>query len=57
MTNDELYHFFVGHGYKPYLVSGTDPLYLHERMAKVLDMVVKDIKEIILYCKIVRIIG
>ncbi len=46
MTNDELYHFFVGHGYKPYLVSGTDPLYLHERMAKVLDMVVKDIKEI-----------
>jgi len=46
MTNDELYHFFVGHGYKPYLVSGTDSNYLHERMAKVLDMVVKDINEI-----------
>ena len=45
MSNDELYHFFVGCGYKPYLVSGTDSSYMHERMAKVLDMVLKDIKK------------
>lgn len=46
MSNDSLYHFFVGCGYKPYLVSGYDSEYLHERMAKVLDMIVKDIKAI-----------
>ncbi len=46
MTDDELYHFFVGHGYKPYMVSGTDPLIMHEKMAKILEMVLKDIKNI-----------
>ncbi len=46
MTDDELYHYFVGCGWKPYLVAGSDPNYMHERMAKVLKSVVKDIKKI-----------
>lgn len=46
MSDDELYHYFVGCGWKPYLVSGNDVFYMHERMAKVLKEVVKDIKKI-----------
>ena len=46
MTNDELYHYFVGLGYVPYLVEGDDPLLMHEEMARTLDMIVKEIKKI-----------
>ena len=46
MSNDELYHFFTGCSYKPYLVSGDDPYTLHEDMARVLESVIKDIKKI-----------
>ncbi len=46
MSNDELYHFFTGCSYKPYLVSGDNPHILHEEMAHVLEMIIKDIRKI-----------
>lgn len=46
MSNEELEDFFYGCGWKPYLVSGTNPSKLHEEMAKTLDKVVKEIEKI-----------
>ncbi len=46
MTNNELEHFFLGYGWKPYFVSGDDSHKLHEEMAKVMDKVIKEIKRI-----------
>ena len=46
MTEKELFSYFTGCGYKPYFISGSDPTIMHELMAKTLDRVVKDIREI-----------
>lgn len=46
MTEDEMEDFFYGHGWKPYFVSGKDPLKMHEEMAKTLDKVIKEIQNI-----------
>src|SRR5574344_507447 len=46
MSDEELYHYFVGCGWKPYLVSGDDVMAMHQSMAKVLKAVVNDIKKI-----------
>lgn len=46
MTNKELGSYFYALGYKPYLVEGSDPKYMHELMAKTMDSIVKEIKEI-----------
>lgn len=46
MSNKELASFFVGCGYKPYLVSADDINALHECMYKTLDSVFMDIKKI-----------
>lgn len=46
MSNDELEDFFYGYGWKPYFVSGSDPLKMHEEMAKVMDKVINEIKKI-----------
>ena len=46
MTEKELFSYFTGCGYKPYFISGSDPMIMHELMAKTLDRVVKDIREI-----------
>ena len=46
MSDDELYHYFVGNGWKPYLVSGDNPLIMHEDMAKTMESVLKDINKI-----------
>ena len=46
MKQDEMEDFFYGHGWKPYFVSGTDSLKLHEEMAKTLDKVIKEIENI-----------
>ena len=43
---DELESLLTGYGYKPYFVTGDDPLALHEQMALALDTVVSEIKEI-----------
>ena len=46
MTEEEMEDFFYGHGWKPYFVSGQDPLKIHEEMAKTLDKVIKEIQNI-----------
>ena len=46
MTDKEITSYFNGCGYKPYFVSGEDPMYMHEKMATTLDKVIKDIKTI-----------
>ncbi len=45
MSDKELISLFKGHGYKPYIVAGSDPKYMHEEMAKTLDKIVLDIKK------------
>ncbi len=46
MSDEELASFFYGCGYKPYLVSGDEPLSMHEKMAATMDAIVNDIKKI-----------
>lgn len=46
MSEDELEDLFYGYGWKPYFVTGSNTLKMHEDMAKVLDKVVSDIKKI-----------
>ena len=46
MTDRELINLFKGHGYKPYIVKGSDITYMHQDMATVLDQVVLDIKKL-----------
>jgi len=46
MTHEEIENFFKGHGWKPYFVEGNEPMVMHAQMAKTLDKVINDIKEI-----------
>jgi xylulose-5-phosphate/fructose-6-phosphate phosphoketolase len=46
MSDDQLRDLFVGYGYKPYFVEGNDPPVMHQLMAKTLEMVIGEIKEI-----------
>ena len=46
MSDKELTSFFKGLGYKPYIVSGTNPRKMHEDMASTLEKVTLDIKRI-----------
>jgi len=46
MSHDELNSLFVGYGYKPYFVEGSDPTTMHQTMAATLDAIVKEIKTI-----------
>ena len=46
MTDSELTMYFTSLGYKPYIVSGEEPIIMHELMANTMDKVVKDIREI-----------
>lgn len=46
ISDKELASFFVGCGYKPYLVSGDNPKTLHKTMMNTLDKVISEIKEI-----------
>jgi xylulose-5-phosphate/fructose-6-phosphate phosphoketolase len=43
---DELESLFVGYGYKPYFVEGSEPAVMHELMAETLDCVVDEIKNL-----------
>ncbi len=42
----ELESLFVGYGYKPYFVEGSDPATMHQKMAETLDTVIAEIREI-----------
>ncbi|MDH3280971.1 MAG: phosphoketolase family protein [Gammaproteobacteria bacterium] len=46
LAHDELKHLFVGYGYKPYFVEGSEPMQMHQQMAATLDSIVNDIKTI-----------
>ena len=43
MSDEDIEDFFYAHGWKPYFVTGSDAMKMHEKMADVLDRVVKDI--------------
>ena len=43
---EELESLFVGHGYKPYFVEGSDPMKMHQGMAETLDTIVGEIRAI-----------
>jgi len=46
IDKDELRQLFVGYGYKPYFVEGSDPKTMHQLMAETLDTVICEIKDI-----------
>ena len=46
VSHDELENLFLGYGYKPYFVEGSDPLIMHQLMAATLDNVIAEIKDI-----------
>lgn len=46
MSRYELEAFFTGYGWKPYFVFGSNQLEMHEKMAKTMDKVIRDIKKI-----------
>ena len=46
ISHDELTQLFVGYGYKPYFVEGDDPAIMHQKMAKTVDTVIAEIREI-----------
>ena len=46
MPQEELASLFIGYGYKPYFVSGSDPKVVHRDMAETLERVYADIRAI-----------
>lgn len=46
ISHEELESLFVGYGYKPYFVEGSDPETMHQLMAATLDTVIEEIKAI-----------
>ncbi len=46
ISHQELEALFVGYGYRPYFVEGSDPAEMHQKMAATLDAVVEEIRAI-----------
>ena len=46
ISHEELEDLFVGYGYKPYFVEGSDPTTMHQLMAQTLDNIISEIKTI-----------
>ena len=46
ISDEELDHLMKGYGWKPYLVEGNDPMEMHQKMAHLMDKVIKEIKAI-----------
>jgi xylulose-5-phosphate/fructose-6-phosphate phosphoketolase len=46
ISHDELKNLFIGYGYKPYFVEGSDPETMHQLMAKTMEEVIREIKSI-----------
>ncbi len=46
ISEQELKSLFVGYGYKPYFVEGSDPMKMHQLMSSTLDTVINDIHTI-----------
>jgi xylulose-5-phosphate/fructose-6-phosphate phosphoketolase len=46
LSHEELESLFIGYGYKPYFVEGSDPAQVHQQMAATLDTVTAEIQGI-----------
>jgi xylulose-5-phosphate/fructose-6-phosphate phosphoketolase len=46
LSYEELEHLFVGYGYKPYFVIGSDPADVHQQLAGILDSAIAEIQSI-----------
>ncbi len=46
ISHEELESLFIGYGYKPHYVEGSDPAIMHQLMAATLDTVIAEIKSI-----------
>jgi xylulose-5-phosphate/fructose-6-phosphate phosphoketolase len=46
ISHKQLESLFIGYGYKPYFVEGSDPEVMHQLMARTLETVIAEIKEI-----------
>jgi xylulose-5-phosphate/fructose-6-phosphate phosphoketolase len=46
ISHEELESLFVGYGYDPYFVEGSDPAEMHQKMAATLDTIIVDIRAI-----------
>jgi xylulose-5-phosphate/fructose-6-phosphate phosphoketolase len=46
ISHKQLESLFIGYGYKPYFVEGSDPYAVHQLMARTLESVIAEIKEI-----------
>jgi xylulose-5-phosphate/fructose-6-phosphate phosphoketolase len=46
MSHEELESLFIGYGYKPYFVEGSDPDTMHQLMATTLDTAIREIQDI-----------
>jgi xylulose-5-phosphate/fructose-6-phosphate phosphoketolase len=46
IPHEELESLFIGYGYKPYFVEGSEPELMHQKMAATLDTVIAEIKQI-----------
>ncbi len=46
ISHEQLESLFIGYGYKPYFVEGSDPTEMHQRMAASLDSALADIRGI-----------
>ncbi|MBI5194103.1 MAG: phosphoketolase family protein [Nitrospirae bacterium] len=46
ISHEELENLFVGYGYKPYFVEGSEPAEMHQKMAATLDTIIAEIKNI-----------
>jgi xylulose-5-phosphate/fructose-6-phosphate phosphoketolase len=51
ITPDELEAFFVGCGYTPYFVEGSDPMVVHQKMAATLEKAIDEIRTIQRECR------
>jgi xylulose-5-phosphate/fructose-6-phosphate phosphoketolase len=45
ISREEIRDLFVGYGYTPYFVEGSDPMPMHEQMASTMDKVIAQIRE------------
>jgi len=46
ISHEELESLFIGYGYKPYFVEGSDPTTMHQLMASTMDTVIAEIQSI-----------
>ena len=46
ISHEELEHLFLGYGYQPYFVEGSDPTVMHQKMADTMDRAIAGVKAI-----------